>query len=522
MQNKTTKPEKTISLSNLPSIIIAVVLIVGIGTIYGLIGYLFSGIKENVAPTIQKPSLEIKDNYFGNEFIQIKLPQKNTVIENPVLISGKANVFEANVRVRILDDNKNILADDFITADGWMDKLYLFKKEIDYKMPQTENGLIEIFEESAKDGSDLHKIEIPVVFGENEDVFSDWEVYRNEEFGFEFDYPKEWGNYNKLEKGESFEKDRGKTYNFDNSDFRLSFEKKGFEIGNRFYAFMFDRLPAHFGEIIDVDNYCSVIEKKSNFIGLNLSCKVVELDNQKGILRDDIVCAGSPTGADVSCRFHRILLVKNKNLEYPLFIINTFLEYYYYYDSCDHFSEENDCFKGAEKKYKEVLEEYKDKTGDFNQILSTFKFIEEDEIIFQKSGEFEFFGTLTLTGYLDIKRWICNEGDMCTETVDYASFVFEDSSSDLIYDFLGDSKGNSFVGNNSVGIGCYEKDKDIIHSMNLGNSGRVENIISGEDLNKLLDSNKNNLVKLKLTKPAPAPGMGAPECYSHFRLFEVL
>ncbi len=53
MQNKITKPEKTISLSNLPSIITAVVLIVGIGAVYGLMGYLVSGIKENITPVIQ-------------------------------------------------------------------------------------------------------------------------------------------------------------------------------------------------------------------------------------------------------------------------------------------------------------------------------------------------------------------------------------------------------------------------------------------------------------------------------------
>ena len=189
MQNKTIKPEKTISLSNLPSIIIAVVLIIGIGAIYGLIGYLVLGIKENVTPVIQKPSLEITDNYFGNEFIQVKSPQKNATIKSSVLISGKANVYEANVRIRISDDNKNILANDFITAGGWMDKLYSFEKEIDYKMPQTEKGLIEIFEESAKDGSEIYKVETPVIFEEYENVFSDWKTYRNEEFGFEVKYP---------------------------------------------------------------------------------------------------------------------------------------------------------------------------------------------------------------------------------------------------------------------------------------------------------------------------------------------
>lgn len=200
MQNQNeaqNKPKQTISLSNLPSIITAVVFIVGIGAVFGLLGYLVSGIKENVTSTAQKPIAKvadeiIADKYFGNDFIQIELPQKNAVIKSPVLISGKANVDEANVRVKITDGNKNILADTFITADGWMDKLHPFEKEITYQTPQTENGLIEIFEESAKDGSEIYKVEIPVVFEEYEDAFSDWKVYQYEDPGFkrfEIKYP---------------------------------------------------------------------------------------------------------------------------------------------------------------------------------------------------------------------------------------------------------------------------------------------------------------------------------------------
>jgi len=166
---KTNKPNETTFFSNLPSIVVVVVFIIGFGAVFGLLGYLVSGIKENITPVAQKPSVKVTDDYFGNDFIQVRLPQKNAVIKNPVLISGKANVDEANVRVKITDDNGNILIDTFITADGWMDKLYPFKKEINYKTPQTENGLIEIFEESARDGSEIYKVEVPVVFEDYED-----------------------------------------------------------------------------------------------------------------------------------------------------------------------------------------------------------------------------------------------------------------------------------------------------------------------------------------------------------------
>ncbi len=102
--------------------------------------------------------------YFGNEFVQVESPQKSESINNPVLISGKANVFEGNVRVRIKDKNENILADTFITAFGAYDKLYPFEKEISYTAPTFQNGIVEIFEEDMKDGGEKNKIIIPVVF----------------------------------------------------------------------------------------------------------------------------------------------------------------------------------------------------------------------------------------------------------------------------------------------------------------------------------------------------------------------
>ncbi|MCK4891647.1 MAG: Gmad2 immunoglobulin-like domain-containing protein [Candidatus Pacebacteria bacterium] len=160
--------KQIISLNTIPNTIFFVVLIVGIGAIFGMWAYeIFETDKKlhfiNKTQT-DNASISDKNKYFGNEFIQVNSPQKNTIIKNPVLVSGKANVFEANVRIKITDDDRNILADDFIMADDWMDKLYPFEKKINYKTPQAKNGLIEVFEESAKDGNEINKIEIPVIF----------------------------------------------------------------------------------------------------------------------------------------------------------------------------------------------------------------------------------------------------------------------------------------------------------------------------------------------------------------------
>lgn len=142
---------------------------------------------------------------------------------------------------------------------------------------------------------------------------------------------------------------------------------------------------------------------------------------------------------------------------------------------------------------------------------------------FQKSI-YGYFGTLKLTGYLDIEKWPCNPGEECKEEVNYVFFLFTQTDNNLIYDFLEDYKGNSFLNfsKKRVGLGCYQKDKGRIYSQNVGDTGIFENIISEDKLKKLLASDNNNLVTLQLTKPILTSGAGAPACYSHFRLFEVL
>jgi len=159
----------------------------------------------------------------------------------------------------------------------------------------------------------------------------------------------------------------------------------------------------------------------------------------------------------------------------------------------------------------------------FNKVISTLNFPPSDEA---KSFSYEkgvgFYGTLTFSGYLDIKKRICNPDDMCNKTVDYASMIITCSNNKAIYDFINDNKGNSFVGDKSIGLGCYEKDANRIYSLNSADSGQVENIISGDELKKILQSNKNNPVKIKLTKPYFSGGGGAPECYSHFRSFKII
>lgn len=131
-------------------------------------------------------------------------------------------------------------------------------------------------------------------------------------------------------------------------------------------------------------------------------------------------------------------------------------------------------------------------------------------------GNFE--GTLTLTGYLEIEHRDCPPDSMCSEDVEYAKFKITDTDNQAIYGFLKDYQGNSYAGENWVGLGCYEKDKNRIYLENFSDdAGSTQNVMILQQLEKLLASTEQKPVQVTLKKPPLAGGSGAPDCYSHFR-----
>ena len=145
-----------------------------------------------------------------------------------------------------------------------------------------------------------------------------------------------------------------------------------------------------------------------------------------------------------------------------------------------------------------------------------------NEDAFHKNANGDFYGTLTLTGYMDVQTRVCNPGDMCGQTVEYASFIFTQTSSEAIKEFGGQYQGNSFIANDRVGIGCVQETAARIVYQNYGDENKIEGEIKGEDFVKLAQSNANKQVQLKMTRPLYTSGQGAPDCYSHFRDFDVL
>lgn len=98
-----------------------------------------------------------------NKTIKVTSPKVNETIKSPVVISGRALVFKAVLQTRIKDASGLILAKTSITTQEGQ-KMSPFSSSVNYKKPTRTKGTVEVFINSAKDGSEVNKLSIPVVF----------------------------------------------------------------------------------------------------------------------------------------------------------------------------------------------------------------------------------------------------------------------------------------------------------------------------------------------------------------------
>jgi hypothetical protein len=94
--------------------------------------------------------------------ILVESPLIGAVVSNPVTVSGTANVFEATVSLRILDENGNEIARTFTQATCGTACRGTFSVAVSYRVSSQRRGTIEVYESSAKDGSPINVARIPV------------------------------------------------------------------------------------------------------------------------------------------------------------------------------------------------------------------------------------------------------------------------------------------------------------------------------------------------------------------------
>src|SRR4051812_9033341 len=98
-------------------------------------------------------------------FISLRHPRAHDLVDDPVEVAGVGTGFEGTLSARLRDHNGNELADRSFDAGGpgiWGN--FFFRIDVP-GIPADPRGTLEVFEVSAKDGSDLHKHVVPIVFG---------------------------------------------------------------------------------------------------------------------------------------------------------------------------------------------------------------------------------------------------------------------------------------------------------------------------------------------------------------------
>ncbi|MFN2587760.1 MAG: Gmad2 immunoglobulin-like domain-containing protein [Actinomycetota bacterium] len=95
--------------------------------------------------------------------IIVEKPEAGQTVTSPVIVSGTANVFEATVSMRILGPDDEVLAETFTTATCGTGCRGTYRKNIPFQVVELTDGVIEVFESSAEDGSPLHVVRVPVV-----------------------------------------------------------------------------------------------------------------------------------------------------------------------------------------------------------------------------------------------------------------------------------------------------------------------------------------------------------------------
>jgi hypothetical protein len=110
-----------------------------------------------------QPATGNGDREIKNIGITIENPTSAEIVSSPLKIKGRANVFEGNVVIRIIDANGSILGQT--TATACMDyDACPFVANVTFTKPQTVTGLLEVYGTSGLDGSPTYLQQISVNF----------------------------------------------------------------------------------------------------------------------------------------------------------------------------------------------------------------------------------------------------------------------------------------------------------------------------------------------------------------------
>jgi hypothetical protein len=94
--------------------------------------------------------------------ILVESPLPFETVTNPFRVTGTANTFEATFQYEVVDPNGNVVAKNFVTATSGSGQRGTFDFVTKKFNSPAGTGALVVFEISAKDGSRVHEVRIPV------------------------------------------------------------------------------------------------------------------------------------------------------------------------------------------------------------------------------------------------------------------------------------------------------------------------------------------------------------------------
>src|SRR3989337_4128611 len=94
--------------------------------------------------------------------IIVNRPLGESEVDSPVTVAGTANVFEANVLIRIVGAGREVFAATFTTATCGSGCRGGFSEHVEFDVAEPTQATVQVYEESAETGRPINMIEVPV------------------------------------------------------------------------------------------------------------------------------------------------------------------------------------------------------------------------------------------------------------------------------------------------------------------------------------------------------------------------
>ena len=94
--------------------------------------------------------------------ILVESPTLGNTVSSPLRVTGTANTFEATFRINVVNWDGLIIADQVVTATSGTGTRGTFDVTISFEVDREGLGALIVFENSAKDGSPINVVEIPL------------------------------------------------------------------------------------------------------------------------------------------------------------------------------------------------------------------------------------------------------------------------------------------------------------------------------------------------------------------------